>query len=147
MMKAFKKRICLKRGFIRYTFESDPIDLVANVIAVCNTLNAGKFVIEVFSKDPINESIFQNHEYIGIEANLTFYQHFDVDFLNDLNLENVRHMFIYSIPTSFDVMVNRKWLANQSKLIIILDNYLEVSELVICKDFYSSTVIEQLIAL
>lgn len=146
-MRVFKKRICLKQGFIRYTFESDPIDLVANVIAVCSILNAGRFVIEVFSRDPLNESIFQNHEYIGSEANLTFYQHYDVDFLNDLDLENVRHMCIYSMPTSFDVMVNRKWLEKQSKLIISFDNYLEVSELVICKDFYSSKVIDQLLAL
>ena len=147
IMRAFKKRICLKQGFIRYTFESDPIDLVANVIAVCSILNAGRFVIEVFSRDPLNESIFQNHEYIGSEANLIFYQHYDVDFLNDLDLENVRHMCIYSMPTSFDVMVNRKWLEKQSKLIMSFDNYLEVSELVICKDFYSSKVIDQLLAL
>ena len=146
-MRAFKKRIRLKRGFVRYTFESAPIDLVANVIAVCDNLNAGIFVIEVFSRDPLNESIFHNHENIGSEANLSFYQHYDVDFLNDLNLENVRHMCIYSVPTAFDIVGNRKWLAKHSKLMIIFDNYLETSELVICKDFYPSVIIEHLMTL
>lgn len=146
-MRALKKRICLRRGYLKYTFESNPRNLVVDVVMVCNILNADRLIVEVFSKDPINESVFQNHEHFGSKVNLVYYQLHDVGFLDDLNLANVRHMCIYSVPTSFNAVINRKWLEKQSMFIMSFDNYLEVSELVVRKKFYSSKVIDQLLSL
>lgn len=117
---------------------------MADVIYICQSLNKGHLIVEVFSKDPLNQTIAPHSEYSCFIGNHCFHVVETVDFLSDLNINTIRHICIYTILKPFDTKQNIKDLIVQSPFRFVDDNYMEILEFNICSQAYDPQIISSL---
>ena len=114
---------------------------MADVIYICQSLNKGHLIVEVFSKDQLNQTIAPHSEYSCFIGNHCFHVVETVDFLSDLNINTIRHICIYTILKPFNTSQNIKDLIVQSPFCFADDNYTEILEFNICSQAYDPQII------
>lgn len=118
---------------------------MADILDICKSLNKGYLVIEVFSRDPLNETISPHSKYSCYSGNFCFYVMETVDPLIDLNIKLIRHICIYTITKPFDLSQNILISMKQSPFCFVDDNYSEILELNIHSQAYETNIISSLI--
>lgn len=145
MSVCIKRRFCFRRGVVRFSFEADHPKLSEDVVAVCEALSIGAFIIEVFNRDPINELLIRNSLFILKQKNLNYYLHPNIDFLKQIKIGELRHMCIYSIPRLSDIQPLLLHSINQSPFVASFGNYLDTCELIVDGKYYPSELIKSLL--
>lgn len=147
MSNKLKMLRCFKKGYVRYSFLSSPSELSNDVMKVCKILSKGMYVVEIFSRDKLNDLAFKNVRYIGCKKNFRYYLLDDMNFLRDINIADMRYIGIYSISEIRDENTDPGFLMRDSAFCICFENYLDFGELLICKDKYTQDPIDLLKAL
>lgn len=145
MSMKYRQHLYLRKGYLRFTFESSITELPSDITNVCKTLCRGKYVVEVFDKDPLFQSILIGMPCACKQNNLCFYITDGIDFLHHINVANIRHMCIYTTSELHEHRINRKYLINHSPFVITFSNYLDTCELIVCQRFYSQKLIDELL--
>lgn len=145
MSVCIRKRICFRRGFIRFSFEAEHPKLSEDVAAVCKALSVGAFIIEVFNRDPINEILARNSLFFLKQKQLNYYLYSHINFLNQIKIDELRHMCIYSAPKLSDIQHLSIHDINQSPFVASFSNYLDTCELIVDRKYYSSELIKSLL--
>lgn len=115
-----------------------------DIVYICQSLNKGYLIIEVFSRDQLNQTIAPHSEYSYFSRNFCFYVVKTVDFLSGLNINSIRHICIYTVPEPFDTRQNIEKSIEQSPFCFVDDNYMEVLKFNIYSQAYESTTISSL---
>lgn len=117
---------------------------MSDIMRICWSLNKGYLVIEVFSRDQLNQTIAPHSECSYVSGNHCFYVMKTVDFLSDLNIHSIRHICIYTISEPFDTRQNIKKLIEQSPFCFVDENYMEILEFNINTQAYDHQIISAL---
>lgn len=138
MLRNVKKRLCLHRGYLRFSFESSAHELSSDVVHACHILNEGAFIFGIFSNDDLNNSVFSNARKLFRYRSLNYYLIEDIGILHSINLANMRHVSIYATDQQNLDGIDYKCLINTSPFCMSFENYLETSELLVRKESYKS---------
>lgn len=124
-----------KSQYLSYSFETGKGNLSNDVIEVCNMLKKDLIVIEVFSKDTLNDILLSNSLFISQYGNFNYYVCNQIEFFNFISFIDVRYIGIYSIE-ELPLPINNKSLNNNYAFFICFENYLDTSHLRVCRKYY-----------
>ena len=133
IMRDFKNR------YLSYSFETGNGNLSNSVIEICNMLKKDFIVIEVFSKDTLNNILLLNSCFISQHGNFNYYVCNQIEFFNFISFIDVRHIGIYSIE-ELPLQINNKYLENNYTFFICFENYLDTSHLKVCCKYYPDSI-------
>ncbi len=127
---------------------SDENDLKNGVIKLCNYLKKETFLVQVFSKDRLNEilTIYDNNclKY----KNFNYYKINNLKFLNNLSFNELRFLNIYSLNQNSIINVTKlKDTEVNYTFQLGFDNYLEYVEIIINYNFYDEKIINSILDL
>jgi len=148
----------LKKFFIQVPFSNkkafdivyfDEVDLKNGVLKLCNQLKKDFFLIQVFSRDELNELLCIDSSNFFKYKNFNYYLTENLHFLHNLSFEKLRFLNIYAMNEEF-ILTN----LNQLKKIeehyafqIGFDNYLEYVEIIINYNYYDKKMINNILKL
>ena len=135
-----KKCISLRRGYLNYTFDSEPKDLSNDVIEICKKLKKGLYIVEVFSKDLLNNILLSNARYLCQSGNFSYYLCDQIEFCRMIDFANIKHICIYSILELTERQIDAKYLNNNFTFCVCFENYLNTSQLLVCRKYYSTRI-------
>lgn len=127
----------MRRGYLNYSFEAELENLSYDVIEACRILKKGLYIIEVFSKDLLNNILLSNACCIFQNGNFNYYLCEHVDFFHMINLADARHICIYSVLEIDKQQINIGYLKDNFTFYICFENYLNTSQLMVCRKYYS----------
>ena len=134
----FKKCFSWRKGYLRYSFESEPSDLSTDVIDACEILAKGLLIIEVFSKDPLTDILNENTQFICQNGCFSYYLCEQIEFFHEIDFATARHISIYSVLDFEREKMGTKYLNNSFIFHICFGNYLETSHIIICLKYYAN---------
>ena len=130
----------MRRGYLNYSFDSEPEDLSNDIVETCRILKKGLYIIKVFSVDPLNNTLLLNACYISRKGNFKYYLCDQVDFLRVIDFTTAKHICVYSVLKIDDQQINDEYLNNNFTFYICFENYLDTSQLIICRKYYPDTI-------
>lgn len=133
----FKKCLSWRKGYLRYSFESEPSVLSNAVIYACEILSKGLLIIEVFSKDPITGILKANTQFICQNGCFSYYLCEQIEFFRRIDFASARYISIYSVLEFDREKASSKYLNNSFTFHICFGNSLETSHIMICRKHYT----------
>lgn len=129
----------LKNYYSYYCFTTENENLSDTVAEICNVLKSGVIVVEVFSKDPLNNTLDLNSKFFSQNGNFNYYICEQTDFLKNINFFNAKHIIIYSIE-ELPSKITTKFLNNNFTFFICFENYFDTSYLKVYIENYSDSI-------
>lgn len=129
----------LKNYYSYYCFTIENENLSDTVAEICNVLKSGVIVVEVFSKDPLNNTLDLNSKFFSQNGNFNYYICEQTDFLKNINFFNAKHISIYSIE-ELPSKITTKFLNNNFTFLICFENYFDTSYLKVYIENYSDSI-------
>lgn len=135
-MKYFK---FLKNYYSNYCFTTENENLSDTVVEICNVLKSGVIVVEVFSKDPSNNTLRLNSIFLSQNGNFNYYICEQVEFLKFIDFFDTKHISIYSIQ-ELPKKITAKFLNNNFTFFICFENYFDTSHLKVHLEQYPDSI-------
>ncbi len=139
----------LKKNLIQMPFSSkksfsikysDENDLKQGIIKLCNHLQKGTFIVQVFLLDSINTVLSMYNNSLKYK-NFNYYAFDNLTFLNDLSFSELRFLNIYALNRNCLIdMVQLKDAQKNYSFQLGFDNYLEYVEIIINYRYYDEKI-------
>ena len=139
MVIIMKKLKFLKNFYSIYCFATENEKLSDTVTEICNVLKNGVIVVEVFSKDPLNNTLDLNSKFFSQNGNFNYYICEQTDFFKNINFFNAKYISIYSIE-ELPPKITTKFLNNNFTFFICFENYFDTSHLKVYLEQYSDSI-------
>ena len=133
-----KKCFSWRKGYLQYSFESEPSNLSNDVISACEILAKGLLIIEVFSKDSLTSILNANTQFICQNGCFSYYLCGQIEFFHEIDFASARHISIYSVLDFDREKMGIKYLNNSFIFHICFGNSLETRHIIICRKYYDN---------
>jgi len=144
MKKKLIPKVCLCPSFLKYELNTDLISMSKTIVSICNLLNKGTYIIEVFEKDPINSQISARAQDSKKNKNFLYYFCNDLQFLTQTEFTKIRFFCICTADQINQKSLSHASLISNSSFSLCWDNYIETSELIVKKKEYSHSILKML---